>query len=303
VSDNNEKLSVRQFFERFPDDAACLDHLMEVRYGLRHACSHCNKKRKPNEPVREWTFHRLTGRKAYSCANCGHHIYPCAGTVFQDSRTSLQLWFYAIFLFVTTRHGVSGMELHRALGVTKKCGWRMGHQIRLLMEKADGFEIMQGHVEADESYLGGVRHGESTGRGTARKTVIMGVKQRGGRMHAEVIPNAKTGSLRRVILRHVAPGSIISTDEYRSYSLLERSGYKQGKVRHSFKEYARTDDDGVRHHVNHVESFWRLFKASVRSTHISISPKYTDRYLREFTFRANHREMQNAMFDLLVGAA
>jgi hypothetical protein len=154
--DMTEKLSVREFFQRFPTDDACLEHVMEVRYGLRLACAHCNKG-KATEERREWTFHKLADRKAYSCANCGWHIYPCAGTIFQDSRTSLQLWFYAVFLFIATRHGVGGMELHRTLGVTKKTGWRIGRQIRNLMIKADGFVTMQGHVEADESYIGGKR--------------------------------------------------------------------------------------------------------------------------------------------------
>ena len=121
-------------------------------------------------------------------------------------------------------------------------------------------------------------------------------------MHAEVIPDVKTGTIRQVILKHVAEGTTVSIDELGSYSLLGTTGYKQGRVKHSKMEWARTDDDGVTHHVNHVESFWRLFKNSVRSTHIHVSPKYMDRYLKEFTFRANHREMKNAMFDLLVAA-
>lgn len=298
----SEKLSVREFFARFPDNDACLEHLMAVRYGLRHECAHCNKGKKA-EDRQAWTFHKVTDRKAYACANCGVHLYPQAGTIFQDSRTSLQLWFYAIFLFVTTRHGVSGMELHRSLGVTRKTGYRIGTQIRKLMAKADGFEIMQGHVEADETYVGGYRKGTgTTGRGTVGKTIVMGIKERGGRMHAEVIPDVKTGTLRQVILKHVAEGSTVSTDELGSYSLLGTTGYKQGRVKHSKMEWVRTGDDGTSHHVNHVESFWRMFKASVRGTHISVSPKYMDRYLKEFTFRANHREMKNAMFDLLVGA-
>jgi transposase len=146
----SEKLTVRQFFARFPDDAACLDHVMDVRYGLRHECGKC---------MQESTFHRLTERRAYSCARCGHHVYSCAGTIFQDSRTSLQSWFYAIYLFMATRHGVSGKELQRSLGVTYKCAWRMGHQIRELMGKADGFAMLQGHVELDEAYVGGRRSG------------------------------------------------------------------------------------------------------------------------------------------------
>jgi hypothetical protein len=147
------KVTVREFFKRFPDDAACLQHIMEVRYGLRHTCRKCG--------VVDATFHRLTNRPAYSCAHCGDHIYPCAGTVFQDTRTPLTLWFHAIFLFVTTRHGVSGKELQRQLGVTYKTAWRMGQQIRQLMAKANGFE---GHVEADETYVcGRIKGGRATG--------------------------------------------------------------------------------------------------------------------------------------------
>lgn len=160
---------------------------------------------------------------------------------------------------------------------------------------------MQGYFEADESYIGGKRKGTgATGRG-AGKTIIMGVKERGGRMHAEV-PDVKTGTLRAVIQRHVEEGSTVATDELRSYSLLGHTGYQQGRVKHSKMEWVREGDGGVSHHVNHVESFWRLFKNSVRSTHIHVSPKYMDRFLKEFTFRSNHREMKNAMFDLLIAA-
>jgi len=88
-----------------------------------------------------------------------------------------------------------------------------------------------------------------------------------------------------------------------SYGLLEGDGYKHGAVRNGAKEWSYYDSlHSVTHHTNTVESFWRLFKVSIRSTHIHVSRKYMERYLREFTFRANHREMQNAMFDLLIGA-
>jgi hypothetical protein len=76
--------------------------------------------------------------------------------VFEDTRTPLQLWFYAVYLFVTTRHGVSGKELERALGVTYKTAWRMGQQIRKLMIRADSFQVLQGHVEMDDAYVGGI---------------------------------------------------------------------------------------------------------------------------------------------------
>jgi transposase-like protein len=281
------QMTVTQFFDRFPDDETCLNHVFEVRFGSRHVCRACGK---------ESTFHRLTNRRAWACAACGDNLYPTAGTVFEDTRTSLRVWFYVIYLFCTTRHGVSGKEIQRVTGVTYKTAWRMGQHVRLLMAKADGFEMLQGHVEADEAYIGGHRPGPR-GRGARGKTIVMGMKERGGRTNTEVLQDVTTASLREAMFKNVERGTTVSTDEFYSYGLLKGEGYRHGMVKHGKKQWS----DGI-HHTNSVESFWNLFKNSVRSTHISVSSKYMDRYLKEFTFRANHREMQNAMFDLLIAS-
>lgn len=216
----------------------------------------------------------------------------------------MQVWFYAIFLFISTRHGVSGMELHRQLGVTRKCAYRMGMQIRELMNNADYQGMLgslEGHVELDEAYVGGRRAGKR-GRGAAGKTIVFGMKERSGFIRTEVLDRADTNTLREVFRRNIDPFSIVSTDEYAAYNLLDREGYIHGRVQHNIKEYANTDEKGRRHHVNGVENFWKLFKASVRSTHVQISKTHADKYLNEFCFRQNHREMGNAMFDLLLAA-
>ena len=114
-------ITLRTFFKQFPDDDACLEHLFNVRFGKDHECCKCH---------RPGNWHRLNSERAYSCQWCGNHLHPTVGTPFEKSRTPLQLWFYAIYLFTTTRHGVSGMELKRQLGVTYKCAYRMGQQIR-----------------------------------------------------------------------------------------------------------------------------------------------------------------------------
>jgi transposase len=291
---NVTPFSVRQFFARFPNDDACLDHVMTVRFGMRHTCRKCG--------VVDATFHRLANRKAYSCAHCGDHLYPCAGTVFQDSRTPLTVWFYAIYLFVTTRHGVSGKELQRQLGVTYKTAYRMGMQIRTLIGGVDEFVALKGHVEIDEAYIGGRYHGPR-GRGALNKTIVVGLKERGGPMITEIVPDATRATLRKIVLETVQPRTTVSTDEHGGYVLLTGDDYVHGTVKHSADEYARVDPEtGVVHHVNHVESFWRLFKNSVRSTHIHVSEKHMSKYLDEFTFRNAHRQMVNGMFDLIVGA-
>ena len=284
--------SVRDFFNRFPDDQACLEHIMEVRFGMGHKCRKCGK---------DSTFHKMENRRSYSCASCGDHVHPTAGTIFEDTRTPLQLWFYAIFLFVTTRHGVSGKELQRQLGVTYKTAWRIGHKIRDLISGDDDMSKLVGHVELDEAYVGGRRSGGKRGRGAPGKTVVMGMKEKCGRIRAEVIPNFKKPTLREVTNRNVEKGSTVSTDELMSYDLLTGDGYNHGQVVHGQKIWKYFDyRTGEWHDTNSVESFWKLFKASVRSTHIHVSAKYMDKYLSEFAFRSNHRERQNAMFDLLI---
>lgn len=288
--------SVREFLTKFGTEEACLQHIMDVRYGgTRFDCPKCR--------TIEATFHKLASRRVFSCAACGHHVLPTAGTILHDTRTPLTLWFYAMYLFVTTRHGVSGKELQRQLGVTYKTAYRIGMQIRELTKKADLSAMLTGHVELDEAYVGGRRSGGKRGRGAPGKTIVMGLVERGGAMAAVVIPNVKKDTLRNVVLDKVEPGSTVSTDELYSYGLLTGDGYQHGTVKHGAGEYAHYDyKTGANHHVNSVEGFWRLFKASVRSTHVQISQKHMDKYLSEFTFRANHRARVNGMFDVLVGA-
>jgi hypothetical protein len=286
------KLTVKDFFARFPTEEACLDHVMNVRYGMRHTCRKCG--------VVDASFHRLANRRAYSCAHCGDHVYPCANTVLQDTRTPLQLWFYALYLFVTTRHGVSGKELQRQLGVTYKTAWRIGMQLRTLICSADEFRMLKGHVEADEVFVGGKAKASERFK---NKTIVMGLAERDGLIQTEVVPDTTLATLRDVVVENVEKGAIVSTDEYKSYSLLTKAGYQHGAVNHAAKEYARLDPKtGTLHHTNTIESFWSLFQRSIASTHIHVSRKYMQRYLDEFTFRSNHRQMGNAMFDLLIAA-
>lgn len=283
--------SVRDFFKRFPDDEACLGHIFRVRFGERHVCRACGV---------EATFHRMANRRAWACSACGDHVYPTAGTIFEDTRTPLQSWFYAIYLFVTTRNGVSGKELQRALGVTYKTAWRMGHKIREQMDKSDFQGLLSEHVEADEAYVGGRRPGKR-GRGAAGKTIVMGMKERGGAMQATVIPDVKEKTLRKVVNERVENGSIVSTDELVSYGLLNGDGYKHGQVKHGEKDWAHYDYR-VKAWVstNGVENFWRHFKYGIRSTHVHVSPQHMQKYLDEFTFRLNHRAEVNLMFDRLI---
>ena len=140
------KFSVREFFARFPDERACLEHIMVVRFGgTKMDCPTCG--------TVGAQFHKLRDRRVYACPECQFQIAPTANTILHDTRTPLVSWFYAMYLFCTTRHGVSGKELQRQLGVTYKTGWRIGMQIRKLTENTENFDaLLPGHVEIDEAY-------------------------------------------------------------------------------------------------------------------------------------------------------
>jgi hypothetical protein len=253
-----QKYTFKQFSSEYPNDEACLDKIMAMTYGgTEFECPHCKRQSK---------FHRITKRRAYACQHGGDHVYPCVGTVFEKSRTPLNKWFYAMYLFTSTRHGVPAKELERQLGVTYKCAWRIAHELRKLMASADRSGQtgpLSGHVEVDEAYVGG--H-QKDGRGKQNKKIVMGLVERGGSIRAGVIPNVKLETLHQAVVRNVAPGSRISSDEHTSYRHLKAAGFDHQTVNHRLNEYARGDV-----HTNSIEGYWSRLKNSIKGTHVHIS--------------------------------
>ncbi|MCX6910837.1 MAG: IS1595 family transposase [Verrucomicrobia bacterium] len=278
-------ITVLQFFRQFPDDESCLTHLFNVRFGQGYRCPKCN---------REAKWYRIQAERAYSCQWCGNHLHPTVGTPFEDSRTSLRSWFYAIYLFTSCRHGVPAKDLERQLGITYKTAWRMGHEIRKHMAAVDGEIPLFGDVEADETYVGGYRAGKR-GRGAAGKTIVFGMLQRGGQVMTKVVPNVAGKTLKPLIEGNVNQGSTVHTDELPSYNGLNAKGYTHKTVNHGAGEYVVGDC-----HVNGLESFWKHFKSSLRGTHIHISKKHLSKYAKEFEYRFNSRAHPSSMFPDLV---
>ena len=134
--------TIQEFMQKFPDDNACLYYLMRKQHSDTMDCPKCGKHGK---------FHRIKRNPAYECSWCGHTIYPMSKTIFAGSHVPLQKWFYAIYLFTTTRHGVPALELQRQLGVAYPTALRMAHKIRGHMSDTDGENPLDGDVEVDET--------------------------------------------------------------------------------------------------------------------------------------------------------
>lgn len=297
---SESKYTFMDFMRDFPDDATCLDYLWRQNISLDgdHAnCPKCKTQRR---------FHKLRNHPAYSCDVCGHHLHPLAGTIFHKSSTSLVLWFHAIFLMSQTRCGISAKQLERDLGVTYKTAWRMFQKIRSMLAEPDGAPPMGGKVEMDEMYVGGKRRGNpSTGNrgggrpgGDSHKTPVFGMTERGGRVRAVVVPDARRDSLTTAIGDKLDPDATVITDEWPAYRVIARDYGDHWTINHHSKVYVDGDI-----HTNTIEGFWALTKNAIRGVHHGVGRKHLQSYLDEYAFRWNHRRTPMPMFSLFLAAA
>lgn len=282
--------TIREFFKQFPDDETCLAHLFDVRFGQGFTCPSCERPSK---------WFRIKAERAYSCQWCGHHLHPTVGTPFEQTRTPLQLWFYAIFLFTTTRNGVAAKELQRQLGVTYKTAWRMAGLIREHMAAVDGDDVLGGPgqvVEIDETIVGGSVSGKGNGY-MGNKSVVVGIMERDGEIVTRVVKSRTKEAMRGVILEQVQAGSTISTDEMGGYKDIGHSGYRHIRVNHNRGQYA---DRKTGASVNGLEGFFAQLKRAINGTHVHVSGKHLWKYAKEAEYRFNRRNFPSLMLSELL---
>ena len=280
----DREFSIRQFNDRFPDDAACLEEVKQLRFGDTLTCPKCAKDNK---------FYRVKGRSAYACSFCGHHIYPLKDSIFDHSSTELRLWFYAIYLMAQTRAGISAKQLERELGVTYKTAWRMFNHIRQLMSA--GQNPLTGAVEVDEAYF----HPNPQKRTTAKahnSQVVFGMVERGGRAAVKHVKSSGVRVLSKEIAAGIDKSATVYSDTYGSYRHLTKAGFVHFTINHGAQEYV------VGHrHTQNVENLWSNIKRGIVGVYRHVDPKYLQLYVDEYAFRYSHRKQApKYMFDLIL---
>ncbi|MGH1417434.1 MAG: IS1595 family transposase [Hyphomicrobiaceae bacterium] len=281
-----KELTAKQLRKMFPDDDACLEHIMRIRYGSSHECSKCGRDAK---------YYRTKARRSYTCEHCGHQVYPTAGTPFHRSRTSLTDWFTVMHMFTTTRNGVAAKEIQRTLGVTYKTAWRMGHVIREYMAYIDGDAPLGGPggrpVEIDKAFIGG-----KDKKGKDDKAVVLGMTERNGDVILRHVASRRSNDITPHMVEHVRVRSRVYTDEAHAFNELRwSSDYKHEAVNHKKKEWARGPV-----HTNTIEGIWSGLKRTVSGTHVWVSKKWLSSYLGEHEFRHNHRSQAHLMMRLML---
>lgn len=295
--------SLMEFMRDCPDDAACLDMLWRERYAPDGHTADCPKCERPRR------FHRVKARPCYACDSCGHAIYPTAGTIFHRSSTSLQLWFYAIYLMSSTRCGVSAKHLERELGVTYKTAWRMFNLIRNKLMAEDDGQLL-GEVEIDETSVdgkprkrqGAVKHPDTLSKAVKlaerRRATVFAAVERGGRVKTTVLPSRRGPRLREQAIEWVDPNAIVFTDEWPAYNRLGEHFAGHHRVRHAAGEYVLGNA-----YTNTIEGFFGNLKTGIRGNYKAVSHKWLQGYLNEFCWRYNHRHDARAMFHTLIERA
>jgi transposase-like protein len=231
----------------------------------------------------------IATRSMLKCRACKKKFSYKVGTIFEDSPLGLDKWLTAMWQIVNCKNGISSYEVHRALGITQKSAWFMDHRIRFALGMGPG-EKASGHVEADETFVGGkarnmhkdVRARKITGTGGKDKTMVLGILERGGKVRTKVIDSRKKKALQSEVRQHVEAGSALYTDALKSYEGLDE--FQHQVVDHAV-EYVRGQV-----HTNGLENFWSLVKRQINGTYISVEPFHLFRYLDEQAWRYNHRK-------------
>ena len=234
---HRQGISVIELFDMFPSEESARNWFEQIRWpdGERQ-CPRCDNDN--TRPV-------ASGKPMpYWCGSCRRYFSVKTGTVMEASNLPLRKWVVGIYLMTTNLKGVSSMKLHRELNITQKSAWFMAQRIR--EGWVGGRETLSGEVEVDETYMGGREANKHPSRrrgiqGPSGKTIVVGAKQRGGDVRAQLIERTDMRTLHSFVGENVAPGSTVYTDEYRSYRRMPNARHQA--VRHSVGSYV----DGKAH--------------------------------------------------------
>jgi len=265
---------------RFGTEQACRDYLLNLRWPEGFVCQRCRGRS-------AWT----TNRNLLVCAGCQYQASLTAGTIFQDTRKPLTMWFRAIWWVTAQKNGASALGLQRILGLGSYfTAWTWLHKLRRTMVRP-GRDRLHGRVEVDETYIGGLEEGVR-GRQTETKALVaVACEEEGraiGRIRLRRIRDASAASLEAFVAEAIEPGSVVHTDGWEGYASLEMKGYTHRVT------VLKRGQQSAAELLPRVHLVVSLLKRWLVGTHQgAVSRQHLDYYLDEFTFRFNRRKSRS----------
>lgn len=281
MATNLGDMNLIELTQKFSTVEAARAHLEEIRWPQGPFCPHCGV---------VGNSRRLGGASAarglFRCRDCRKSFSVTVGTIFQDSHIPLNIWVVGIYLLAASKKGMSAHQFHRMFGITYRSAFHMAHRIRHMM-KNGSVEKLDGVVETDETYVGGKAKNVHNGKPVPEKTAVVAmVSRHSGKMRARKVTSVNAQTLSKVLKKHVAKTAEIFTDGAKFYPQATKGLAGHESVNHEAGEY-------VRGHVStqSVESFNAILKRGINGIYHHVSKEHLDRYLDEFTFRWDHRNV------------
>ena len=285
--------TLQEFDDWFATEDKCANYLMRLRWPQGFSCPGCGSQT-------SW----LTARNLLHCKQCHRQTSVTAGTVFEGTRKPLRVWFQAIWYLTNQKLGVSALGLKRVLGLgSYQTAWTWLHKMRLAMVRP-GRDMLSGHVEVDETYIGGAEEGVRGRKTVTKSIVIIAIEVHSpkgfGRIRLRQIPDVTGPTLIGFIKDVVSAGAIVSTDGWSGYNGLSALGYQhKRRVQSGSDDPAHVVLPGP-HRIASLLKRWLIW------THqVAVRDEHLDYYLDEYTFRFNRRsaKARGLLFHRLVEQA
>lgn len=277
-------INVSALAKHFSDEDTARELLESWRWPNGVACPHCGGT-EPYKLTPKATSKRPGRKGLYKCRACRKQFTVTVGTVFEDSRIPISKWLLGLHLMGSSKKGISAHQLHRNLGISYKAAWFMAHRMRYAMSSGPLFDLLKGVVESDEAYIGGTQKSPKGRSPRQKKTAVVALVERGGRVIAKPVERVTSFNIGKIISKHVAHNAVLMTDEHPTYKAVAfEQSLKHESVNHDREEYVRG-----RAHTNTVEGFFSLLKRGINGTFHHVSKGHLHRYCDEFAFRYSNR--------------
>jgi len=284
-------LSLPAFQERFGSEDQCRAALVAMRWPSGFVCPHCGCPRHSTHKTRH----------LFQCSECRRQTSVTAGTIMQDTKLPLTVWFLAMYLLTQSKNDIAALELKRRLGIGYNAAWRLKQKLMSVMEERNSTYRLAGDVQVDDAYLGGEKPGKR-GRGSRNKRPFLAavscVEGRPRYAHLRPVKRFSKREIKRWAGANLEPGARVVSDGLGCFAALEEAGHEHRAIITS--RIHRAQKLSVFRDVN---TLLGNIKSAITGTCRWVSPKHAGRYLAAYEYRFNRRFDLAAMLDRLARAA